>query len=271
MKDPRFLRVGENCPSPITRVLALGYTDGPTEGVLQFGEGGPVFRFSLIDEVREAAPDRDDLRLFGLSGLPVGTLDELTKLLSPYLEPRWPVWVPVWRFPTEEIQNDIEGRVDSLLGPGGPVVWLLSATDLLGTVRLVRKVPEYEDSSMITLTADDTTLLKDVGLFLEPVEVYDDSGKLLGLFVPANLERGKELSAKAAARVDWAEIERRDKANEPGVPLADALARLKQLEAEFERRKASGLAELTPEEALAYFRSLRQGDTGLRAPSPEVA
>jgi hypothetical protein len=110
---------------------------------------------------------------------------------------------------------------------------------------------------MVSVTADDTVLLKDVGLFIEPVEIYDAAGKFLGLFVPANLERGNEMYARATAQIDRAEIERRKQSKEPGLPLRDALDRLKKLEAEMERREAAGERDFTTEEALAYFRSLR--------------
>lgn len=119
---------------------------------------------------------------------------------------------------------------------------------------------------MIALTADENILLKDLRGFVEPVEVYEPSGKLLGLFVPANLERGKEIQARVEAQIDWAEIERRKQANEPVVPLRETLGRLNLLEAEIERRKAAGEKEFTTEEALAYFQSL-QG-RGLPGPSP---
>ena len=119
---------------------------------------------------------------------------------------------------------------------------------------------------MFSLTADDTVLLKDVGLFIEPVEIYDAAGKFLGLFVPANLERGKEIYARAAAQIDRAEIERRKQAYKPGVPLRDTLARLQKVEAELERRKAAGERDFTTEEALAYFRSLRNQNEAAAEP-----
>ena len=66
---------------------------------------------------------------------------------------------------------------------------------------------------MIHLTADDTTLLKDLALFVEPVEISDADGKLVGLFVPASLERGKELYASLAART--ARMRRTTRASAP--------------------------------------------------------
>jgi hypothetical protein len=110
---------------------------------------------------------------------------------------------------------------------------------------------------MIALTADDTKLLKDLRMFIEPVEVYDGTGKLLGLFVPADLERGKRIYAEVAAKIDRAEIERRIQSNERGGPLREVLGRIQLLEREMERRKAAGEKEFTIDEAMAYFRSLR--------------
>jgi hypothetical protein len=62
---------------------------------------------------------------------------------------------------------------------------------------------------MSFLKADDDTLLKELAIFLDPVEITDANGKLLGIFVPANLERARQRHAEMAAKTDWAEINRR--------------------------------------------------------------
>ena len=41
------LHEGRHFPSPVERILALGYYDGPTEGVLRCGTG-EVYRFGLL-------------------------------------------------------------------------------------------------------------------------------------------------------------------------------------------------------------------------------
>lgn len=111
---------------------------------------------------------------------------------------------------------------------------------------------------MISLTADNTRLLRDVSMFIEPVEVYDDSGKLLGLFVPANLERGKEVYAKAAAKIDRTELAHRKQSKETGATLEEIWDRVRTFEAEQERRKAAGEPELNRDEAMRYYQSLRE-------------
>jgi len=110
---------------------------------------------------------------------------------------------------------------------------------------------------MVALTADDTRLLKDVGLFIEPVEVYDARGKLLGLFVPANLERLKEIDAQLVKQIDWDEIENRRPSNEEGAAFETVQERLKLLQEEVERRETAGEGELTADEAVEFIDRLR--------------
>jgi hypothetical protein len=128
---------------------------------------------------------------------------------------------------------------------------------------------------MGSLIADDSFLLKDLRMFIDPMEICDTSGKILGLFVPANLERAREHYARHAATIDRAELERRAQSKEGWEPLHATLERLRKLEEEFERRRA-GEPELTPEEGLAYFQALREKDSsrtasGVRVPEESHA
>jgi hypothetical protein len=82
---------------------------------------------------------------------------------------------------------------------------------------------------MVQLKADDTWALKDLGMFLEPVEISDANGNLLGIFVPANLERGKQLYAKRATKIDPAEIERRKQSSERGATTEEVFRHLQAI------------------------------------------
>ena len=55
---------------------------------------------------------------------------------------------------------------------------------------------------MITLQADDKRLLKVLAWCVETAEVYDKDGKLIGVFVPANLEQLREKYAQLRALVE---------------------------------------------------------------------
>src|SRR4051812_42058969 len=107
------LRRGGNDPSPVTRVLILGYYDGATDGVLQLGDGGPEYRFEMTRERHD--PDGCDERTFDLRPLPAGALDRLADALAPYHAARWPVWAPLWTFPSDGARQAAEGLVAAIL------------------------------------------------------------------------------------------------------------------------------------------------------------
>jgi hypothetical protein len=129
------LRRGVNDPSPVTRVLILGYQDGATDGVLQLGDGGPVYRFEMTGERHN--PDGCDERTFDLRPLPTGALDRLAGVLAPYHAPRWPVWAPIWTFPSDDARSAAEAAVDAILAEAGPAVWAVTTADTTRFARLV--------------------------------------------------------------------------------------------------------------------------------------
>lgn len=106
---------------------------------------------------------------------------------------------------------------------------------------------------MFVVVANEVTLLKELGLYSDPVEVYDTEGQLLGLYVPANLGQGKGRSALAVPPTDWAEIERRRQSGGEAAPWEVVKERLQLLELEAERRRAAGEKEMTDEEVTAFM------------------
>ena len=74
--------------------------------------------------------------------------------------------------------------------------------------------------------------LEDLKRFVEPLEIYDADETFIGLFIPANMERGKAMIAAADARVDRVEIERRLREETGGIPLRQTIERMKALEEE---------------------------------------
>jgi hypothetical protein len=113
-------------PTGARRVLILGYYDGATDGVLE-ADTGDVYRFDLIDEVHN--PEGCDFRTFALRPLAVGSLDRLTEIIGPHIPPTWPVWVPVWRFPSDSVRQDVEQRLDAILAEAGEIEWEVRSGD----------------------------------------------------------------------------------------------------------------------------------------------
>ena len=59
-------------------------------------------------------------------------------------------------------------------------------------------------------------------------EVRDKDGRMIGVFMPFE-DVDPARYAAAAAKTDWAEIERREKANLPGIPSRQVFEYLKSL------------------------------------------
>jgi hypothetical protein len=138
-----FLNEGSHYPSPFSKVLGLGYYDGPTNGLLECTPGGQVFKFDLLDN--QGDPEGLDLRVFGLAQLPSTALTQLAEAYARFWSPRWPVWVPVWHFPSREDQEAMERLTEQILGQAGPVQWVIAATgDLLGEIIAAKRVTPDE-------------------------------------------------------------------------------------------------------------------------------
>ena len=82
--------------SPFSKLVALGYYDGPTAGVLQCEVCGTAYRFEMLD----IDPDWDeglDVRIFILSQLYPGVFEALIEICENFFGiPDWPVWVLMW-------------------------------------------------------------------------------------------------------------------------------------------------------------------------------
>src|SRR5262245_65937806 len=130
---PADLREGINDPSPISRVVVLDWYDGPIGGVLQIGNNGPAYRFALLDERQSA--DEADVRVYGLCPVPSHGFERLADGLSQHSKPRWPVWVPVWQFPTDESRQDMESLADDIVNRAGPLTWVVIGDVGNGPVR----------------------------------------------------------------------------------------------------------------------------------------
>lgn len=144
--QPQRLHEGRDYPSPFTKVLAWGYYDGPTHGVVVSEESGEVFKFDILTWDTST----QDLRVFSLSPLPGDALTRLTALYERFWKPLWPMWCPMWHFANESDQQEAERLSDEVRNEAGPEKWVIATTDLLGEIRVAKAItPE-----MITQISD---------------------------------------------------------------------------------------------------------------------
>src|SRR5712691_7359586 len=120
--------------SPFTRIIALGFYDGPTSGVLQCETCARVYRFDILDW-----DDDHEVRVFRLAVLPSQSLDECVAIFAQTDAPRWPVWVPERsKLPSEEARESADRAVEGILHQAESAE-LLVAWAGYGQVTLVAK------------------------------------------------------------------------------------------------------------------------------------
>jgi hypothetical protein len=115
-------------------VAAWDWRDGPTEGLLQIESNGDTYHFRLLEE-RMGDADDDDIRVFGLYPVSSDCLERFVAAVSPYHEPRWPIWWPTWQFPSEEILKQINELVDDIKENAGPLAWIIASDASFRSVR----------------------------------------------------------------------------------------------------------------------------------------
>jgi hypothetical protein len=91
-----------------SKIIAFGYEDGPTNGVVQSADGATAYRFELLATDIDGAYDYEawdrgeELRVYSLTMLLAGTFERIVGILSLIEKPNWPIWTPgmVHRSPT---------------------------------------------------------------------------------------------------------------------------------------------------------------------------
>jgi hypothetical protein len=127
-------------PSPFDQVLVLGWYDGPQEGFIRCARCKRVYHFNYLDAVDED----EGIRLFALAPLPADSIERMTKALSSYMEPGWPMWVPIWSFPTDEDRQLSDSLVAAIRAKAGPPRLVISTSDMARQIQGAKLVSEQE-------------------------------------------------------------------------------------------------------------------------------
>jgi hypothetical protein len=115
-------------PPPAQKILALGYYDGPTSGLLKCDDGR-AYRFEIV----AWEPETQDLRVFTLASIPTTAFERLVELFARREAPRWPVWVPSWH-------EGVREETAAILKETGSIEWAIATEDLRGDFVAVRRV-----------------------------------------------------------------------------------------------------------------------------------
>lgn len=111
--------------SPFGRIIALGYYDGPTSGVVQCSVCSSAYKYEIV-----AWDDNQDLRIYVLAPLREELFVDFVKTLSELEAPKWPVWVPRWGSASKKRDKAINSSLETLLGSASKEEYVLSTEDL---------------------------------------------------------------------------------------------------------------------------------------------
>jgi hypothetical protein len=140
----RHLSHADPEPSPFDRILILGWYDGPEEGLAHCGACDRDYLFKAVGFINEDS----GVRLYRLSELPENAMQTVVEALSPYMQPRWPLWAPLWNFPSDSIRAGVDDLIDRVLSSAGPVCAVIVASELDKEILLARAVSPREASQV---------------------------------------------------------------------------------------------------------------------------
>ncbi len=123
--------------SPFDQVLILGWYDGPEEGLIRCGKCKRVHLFKSLDFVNED----EGPRLFRLAPLPADSIDSVVQALSQYMSPKWPMWAPIWQFPTEAERETVDSLIDGILSKAGPTTLVVTSSNLAEVIQEAKIAP----------------------------------------------------------------------------------------------------------------------------------
>lgn len=120
-----------------------GYYDGPTDGIIDFGDDLGVYCFQAI-----AFDFNRGKRVLKLDRVRSEQLESiLTSLSSALGPPKWPFWVPMWNFSDESARRRVEAELDAFCADGQTVLAVLT-DDALETCFAVRRMDPHAESAV---------------------------------------------------------------------------------------------------------------------------
>jgi hypothetical protein len=128
------------------RVVVTGYYDGPTEGIIHFGDDIGIYCFKAV------AFDFDrEMRVLKLSRVTSEQFESVLHMFPSTLgQPEWPFWVPIWNASgaDENARRTTATEIDALCARGEPVAAVLT-DDTIEKCLAIRKIDAHSDSVIV--------------------------------------------------------------------------------------------------------------------------
>lgn len=113
----------------VHRVLVLGWCDGPLEGFIDLSHPKSSWHFQLLGERFEQGGV--DSRLYVLSSVSAGVIDQIAELAGEAPFATRQVWVPSWQFPDPARRRAADDAVEKAITEAKPGTLVMYAKDIV--------------------------------------------------------------------------------------------------------------------------------------------
>ena len=140
--------------SPFSKIIAFGYSDGATSGVVQCGICSAAYTFEMLALDVDGKYDRqawdrgEEIRIFSLAALPAQAFARLVEPLARLEAPRWPVWVPSRDPSKAQLLAAIDQEVNAIIHAASHPRVVVAASDLLKSISVAREVTAEQLTSV---------------------------------------------------------------------------------------------------------------------------
>lgn len=129
--------------SPFSKIIVFGYYDGPTSGIVQCRLCTTVYKIETLDW-----DNMQDMRICSLALLQTPYFNQLVNLLTPLGTPTWPVWVPIWKFESQEKEEILNRQVQEIVEKAGKVSLVIATENIATEVLTAKKITPEEFGSV---------------------------------------------------------------------------------------------------------------------------
>ena len=121
--------VVRDVPSPFSRIVATGFYDGPTDGLVECGACRSIYVFEKLDW-----DDQQDIRVFSLSPVVCDELDGLMESVVVYGG-----ILPIWVVPAD-VPADFRRRLEVVMRSAAPAEFVVAGQSLLRKLEVWRPI-----------------------------------------------------------------------------------------------------------------------------------
>lgn len=148
------------------RIICTDWYDGVLSGFAECRQCGAAYWFSVVGWDTSSS-----VRVYAFMPLGDGEFEHVLDSLSALGSPRWPIWIPIWRFLDEAERLGAESQIAASIAGAGPPQYLAGSDDLAARVIDVRVLLEATEIDECMVAVSEADSLPDPGRLEKWLEV----------------------------------------------------------------------------------------------------